>query len=184
MRQQSPKALRCATLTSRLVTITWLGPVPKRRMCALISVSTHSSAGMVRVDASVLRSAASWPDLPMSGHCAPVYLCADLHAANVGSDRRFSLVVPIGGRSERRLCRVAMTTALGVPAGADRFFASLVDRPRAVSATTLKVSPAHQGRLRPCRPHPPAHPARLAGDHHAVRRLAGRSGTPGAIRQG
>jgi hypothetical protein len=60
-RQRSPKAFRCATLPSRLVTITSPGPVPKRWTCVLISFSTHSSAGIVRVDASVFRSAASWP---------------------------------------------------------------------------------------------------------------------------
>jgi hypothetical protein len=38
-------------LASRLVTITSPGPLPKRRTCALISFSTHSSAGIVRVDA-------------------------------------------------------------------------------------------------------------------------------------
>jgi hypothetical protein len=42
--------------------------VPKRRTCALISFSTHSSTGIVRLDASVLRSAASWPRLCLRQH--------------------------------------------------------------------------------------------------------------------
>jgi hypothetical protein len=39
---------------------------------------------------------------------------------------------------------------------------------------------AHQGRPRPRKSHRPAHRTRLASDHHPVRRLAGRPGTPGA----
>jgi hypothetical protein len=43
--QQSPKALCCVTLPNRLVTITSPGPMPYRPTCALISLSTHRSAG-------------------------------------------------------------------------------------------------------------------------------------------
>jgi hypothetical protein len=66
-RQRLPKEFRRATRPSRLVTITSLGPVPKRWTCALISFSTHSSAGIVRVDALVLRSAAGWPRCAYDG---------------------------------------------------------------------------------------------------------------------
>jgi len=38
------------------------------------------------------------PHLPMSGRCAPVYLCTFLYVINVDSDRQFGFVVPIGAR--------------------------------------------------------------------------------------
>jgi hypothetical protein len=47
------------------------------------------------------RTAGRRPNLPNSGRCVPVYLCAGLYIPNGGGDRQFSLVVRTGSAPNR-----------------------------------------------------------------------------------
>ena len=53
------------------------------------------------------------PDLPNSGHCEFVYLCARLYVTNGSSDHLFNIVIRIGARRDRRLCLFSNSVPMG-----------------------------------------------------------------------